>query len=183
MISHSVIAVAVAMRSGCPARHPSPQEFVRSKDGDDGFFALLGKDGDLDLALLDVEDGIRRVALREDRFILAKFGEASPPADFGEEILRIKYGCTRQKGRPAICSSRPSGGLYHAAHASPAAGQNCTVCTDLLKADAPSARIAEPGSFPLFWGYRAISSNLRCAEFKGLGWARTLARKPVVLVR
>jgi len=38
-------------------------ELVRSKNCDDRFFPLIGNDGDLDLALLDVEYGIRRIAL------------------------------------------------------------------------------------------------------------------------
>jgi hypothetical protein len=40
-------------------------------EGDDCFLARLGDDADLDLALLNVKDGIRWVALREDFLILA----------------------------------------------------------------------------------------------------------------
>jgi hypothetical protein len=39
--------------------------------GNNRLFALLGYDGDFDLALLDVEDGIRPVALREDPLLVA----------------------------------------------------------------------------------------------------------------
>ena len=51
---------------------------------DDRFLPLLGDDADLDLALLNVKDGIRRVALREDFLILAivRYG---PPAVHGAE--------------------------------------------------------------------------------------------------
>ena len=38
-------------------------EFIRPKDCDDGFLALLGNDSDLDLAVTDVKDGICRIAL------------------------------------------------------------------------------------------------------------------------
>ena len=39
------------------------EEFVRTKDCNDGFLALLRNDGDLHLASLEVEDRIRRVSL------------------------------------------------------------------------------------------------------------------------
>ena len=61
-----VIAATVAMRRACPARQPSPKNSSGSQDRDDRFLALLGDDGDLDLALLDVEDRIGGIALRED---------------------------------------------------------------------------------------------------------------------
>ena len=38
-------------------------ELVRSKNCDDRFFPLIGNDGDFDLAFLDVEYGIRWIAL------------------------------------------------------------------------------------------------------------------------
>src|SRR6266536_5620019 len=49
------------------------KEITRSKDRNDCFFALLGNNGDLDLALLDVENSIRRISLREDSLILLVF--------------------------------------------------------------------------------------------------------------
>ena len=39
------------------------EEFVRTKDCNDGFLALLRNDGDLHLAVLEVEDRIRGVSL------------------------------------------------------------------------------------------------------------------------
>ena len=62
MFSHSVIARAVAMLGGRPVRHPSQQNCL-AQDCDDGFLALLRKDGNLHLAFLDVEDRIRRASL------------------------------------------------------------------------------------------------------------------------
>ena len=66
------------------------EEFVRIKNGDDGLFALLGNDSDLDLALLNVEDRICGVALSEYGLILAVFGNAAALADFGEKGLWIE---------------------------------------------------------------------------------------------
>lgn len=38
-------------------------------NGDDGFFALLGKDRDSQFAAMDIKNGIRRIALRKDDLI------------------------------------------------------------------------------------------------------------------
>src|SRR4029453_10706982 len=65
-------------------------ELGRSEKCDDGLFPLVGNNGDLDLAFLDIEHGIRRVALREDDLILAIFGYASALADFGEKGFGIE---------------------------------------------------------------------------------------------
>ena len=46
-----------------PGKTSFAEEFVRSQDRDDGFFALLGNDGDLHLALLDIEDRIANLPL------------------------------------------------------------------------------------------------------------------------
>ena len=60
-------------------------------EGDDGFLALLGYDADLDLALPDEENRIRRVALREDLLILA-VRRYSPSAVNGvEEDLHVEW--------------------------------------------------------------------------------------------
>jgi hypothetical protein len=39
------------------------EESIRPKDRDDGLVPLLRNDSDLDLAVTDVKDGIRRIAL------------------------------------------------------------------------------------------------------------------------
>src|SRR5690242_10971451 len=65
-------------------------EFIRPEDCDDGFLPLLGNNRDLDLALLDVEDGICRIALCEDDPIFAKLALASSLAHFGKKYFRIK---------------------------------------------------------------------------------------------
>ncbi len=46
-----------------PGQTSFTKEFVRSKNCDDGFLALLRNDSDLHLAFLDVENRIRRVSL------------------------------------------------------------------------------------------------------------------------
>src|SRR5438445_66157 len=43
-IEHSVIAVAVAMRSGCPARHPSPKKSPPLKIATTASFPQRGRD-------------------------------------------------------------------------------------------------------------------------------------------
>src|SRR5260370_26797932 len=42
------------------------EEFVRPQDCDNGFLALLGYDGDFDLALSNIHDRICIIALRKD---------------------------------------------------------------------------------------------------------------------
>ena len=46
-----------------PGKTSFAEEFIRSENCDDRFLALLGNDGDLHLAFLDVEDRVRGVAL------------------------------------------------------------------------------------------------------------------------
>ena len=61
-----------------PGQASFAAEFVRPQDRDDRLLALLGDNGDFDLALLDIENCIRRTALREDRLVLLIFGDSSP---------------------------------------------------------------------------------------------------------
>ena len=71
-------------------------KFILPENCDHGLLAVFGNDGDLDLALLDVKNGIRDVSLREDILTLAVFGNRSSLADFGEEVFRIKWLCAFQ---------------------------------------------------------------------------------------
>jgi hypothetical protein len=84
MTSDSVIAVAVAKRRGCPIKHPSPQNSVGTQERDNGFLALLGDNGDFDLAILDIGNCIRRVALREEPLILSIFVNGSATVFCGQ---------------------------------------------------------------------------------------------------
>src|SRR5436190_17750412 len=45
-----------------------------SQDCNDRFLALLGNDGEFDLALLDVKNRVRDLSLRKDNLILPIFG-------------------------------------------------------------------------------------------------------------
>jgi hypothetical protein len=66
------------------------KEIARSKDRNDRFFALLGDNGDFDLALLDVENSIRRLSLREDNLILLVFEMVLPPSALARNALGSK---------------------------------------------------------------------------------------------
>ena len=86
----------VRHRRGCryaqrlPGQTTFTKEFGRSKNPDDGFLALLRNDGDLHLALLDVEDRIRRVSLGKDDLVLAVLTNAPTLANLGKKRFRIK---------------------------------------------------------------------------------------------
>ena len=70
MMTHSVTVTTVATRRGCPFRQLSPKKSPFPWSATTASFPLLGDDADLDLALLDVKDGIPRVSLREDLLTL-----------------------------------------------------------------------------------------------------------------
>jgi hypothetical protein len=61
-----------------PGQTSFSAELFRSKNGDDRLYHLIGNHGELDPALLDVEYGIGRIALREDKLIRAVMGYGSP---------------------------------------------------------------------------------------------------------
>ena len=65
-------------------------ELLRGPDCDDRLFPLPGNDSDFELALLDVEHGVRGIALLEDSLILAILGYGSALADLGEKTLWIE---------------------------------------------------------------------------------------------
>src|SRR5882757_4112769 len=70
------------------------EEVARPEDRDHRFLALLGRDNDLDLALLDVENGLSRARLQEDDVFLAIVGHRAAATHRGEKRLRIKGGLT-----------------------------------------------------------------------------------------
>jgi hypothetical protein len=86
-ITHSVIAETVARRSG---KAPFPEEIAGSQKCDHGFLPLLGDDGLLDLAALNVENRIRGFALRVDNLILPIIGNGSPPVHFRQKYFGIE---------------------------------------------------------------------------------------------
>jgi hypothetical protein len=66
------------------------EEMSGLKDCNDGLLALFGQDSELDLALLDVKDCLRDVALLENFLVLVKFEDRFPVTDFGEKDLGVK---------------------------------------------------------------------------------------------
>src|SRR4030095_15433343 len=77
-IEHSVIAVAVAMRSGCPARLPSPKTCPLPKTATTASFPRVERTVSFTLPLLDVKDRVRGTALREDGGFLSIVLRGSP---------------------------------------------------------------------------------------------------------
>src|SRR5690348_11425710 len=73
-----------------PGKTALAEEIVRPKDRDDRFLALLGYDGELRLAFLDVENRIRRVPLRIDDLTFAVLADATAFPDTREKVLRIE---------------------------------------------------------------------------------------------
>src|SRR6266480_5001614 len=58
----------------------------------DRFLALLGNDGELDLALLDVKNRVRDLSLRKNNLILPIFGYRFSLAHLGEKFFGIERG-------------------------------------------------------------------------------------------
>ena len=67
-----------------------PKKAPLFQNRDDGFFALLRDHGQLDLARLDIEHGIRRIPLRKDHVFVGGRQTCFASADFAEERLRIE---------------------------------------------------------------------------------------------
>src|SRR6202162_418582 len=73
------------------------------QDGDHRFLALLGNDGELDLALLDVKNRVRDLSLRENNLILPVFGYRFSLAHLGEKPFGIERELTFAfHGRPSL---------------------------------------------------------------------------------
>ena len=82
-------AVAVATRTTCPVRQDSPKSSAL-QNRNDGFLAFGGEHGELDPALLNVEDGVRRISLRKDDLLLFGLKNSFPTVDFGEKGREIE---------------------------------------------------------------------------------------------
>src|ERR1700694_4277821 len=61
-----------------------------SQDCNHRFLALLGNDSELDLALLDVKNRVRNIALRENNLILPVFEYFFSLTHLGEQCFRIE---------------------------------------------------------------------------------------------
>jgi hypothetical protein len=73
-----------------PGQATFAAEFIRPQDGDDGFLPLLGNDGDFDLAALNEENRISRIALPVDNLICPVFGFGSSAVHFREKHFRVE---------------------------------------------------------------------------------------------
>src|SRR6185437_10780242 len=72
------------------------KEFVRAYDGSDRFLAPVRNDCHLELAFVDIENGISAISLRKNNVILAIVDGAAPVAGQGKESRRIE--CRRSSG-------------------------------------------------------------------------------------
>src|SRR5712692_9693040 len=68
------------------------KKMTGSQNCNDRFLALLGNDGELDLALLDVKNRVRDLSLRKNNLILAIFGYRFSLTHLGKKYLWIKRG-------------------------------------------------------------------------------------------
>src|SRR6185503_17285869 len=68
------------------------EELARLQDPDHRLLALLGRDHDLDLALLDIEDRVRFSRLREDYLLAAQVGHGVSTIRVCEKHLGIESG-------------------------------------------------------------------------------------------
>src|ERR1700739_2532531 len=71
------------------------KELSRFQDSDYGFLALFRDDEDLDPTLLNIENCIRDVSLREDDLVPVKLQNGLAFADLGEKQFWIKQGFRR----------------------------------------------------------------------------------------
>jgi hypothetical protein len=60
------------------------------KNGDYRFLALFGYNGELDLAGLNIEDGVGRIALRENPLVLSVICQSPSFADLGQKSFGIE---------------------------------------------------------------------------------------------
>jgi hypothetical protein len=73
-----------------PIETPLAKKVTRFQNSNDCFLAPLGNDGELDLALLDVKNRVRNVALRKNNLILLIFRYCFSIANLGEKYFGIE---------------------------------------------------------------------------------------------
>jgi hypothetical protein len=78
------------MCSGWPSKAPFAKKVAGSEHCDHRFLALLGTDGEFDLAFLDVKDRVGDLSVRKNSLILPIFGYRFSLAHLGEKYFRIK---------------------------------------------------------------------------------------------
>ena len=101
MMTQSVMAVT-SRCAGLPGKTSFAEKITGSYDRNHRLLALLGNDGELRLALLDVKDRVRRVSLGEDNLILAEpVDDAASPT-----LARNFFGSN--DGRRLTATTHPS---------------------------------------------------------------------------
>src|ERR1700722_6988243 len=68
------------------------KKVVRLQNTYDCFLAPLGNDGELDLALLDINNRAGLASLRKNHLVLLILGYGFPIAHFGEKCFRLECG-------------------------------------------------------------------------------------------
>ena len=84
-----------------------PKEITGSQKGDYGFLPVLGMDGLLDLAALNVENRIRGISLPVDDLILPIIGNGSPTVTFDRNSLGSNEILLLFATRPSIGTAKP----------------------------------------------------------------------------
>ena len=87
---HSDMAMASAIRSGCPARHPSPKKSPPLKMATTASFPCLESTLKLNLALRDIENVVCRVALGENGIVGMVFGDRSATVGLARMAFQSK---------------------------------------------------------------------------------------------
>jgi hypothetical protein len=82
------------------------KEVIWSQDCNYRFLALLGNDGEFDLALLDVKNRVRDLSLRENNLVLPIFGYCFSLAHLGEKFFGIERGFNSLPHKGSPFSSR-----------------------------------------------------------------------------
>ena len=73
-----------------PGQATLAEKVAGLQNGDDRLFALVGDDGELEFAFLEIENGVRMVALREDRLALPVVHHFPARTDLSQEHLGIE---------------------------------------------------------------------------------------------
>src|SRR4029077_17455052 len=99
-------------RSRCDTQRMTVQtsfakKVVRSQNTYDCFLAPLGNDRELDLALLDVKNGVRLATLRKNNLVLLTLGYGFPIADFGEKCFQLECGLPTLLHEEALPRAKP----------------------------------------------------------------------------
>lgn len=108
MTEQSEIAAAVAIRTCCPAKHPSPKKSPSFNMATTAFFPCLETTKSLtlpDLILFDIENGVCRVALTKDMVVGTVFNQGLAAVGLGQQNLQIEmWFCHRIWTRCSPCA-------------------------------------------------------------------------------